>query len=164
MVGRGGQFRGTSRIPGSPGSAGTAGENQRTEIRKEMPVYIAEAWGAKDPGGPHMGSGTAGGERALCSRRQGAGTRSRSRPCSQSARQTRQCQRPGEAGWNVLWPWALRAPDKAFEEMTKNGAAWPDRLAYGVGDAMARHDAARAAEAAHTMPPGRSAMSSSRGC
>jgi hypothetical protein len=60
----------------------------------------------------------------------------------------------GDAGWNVVWPWALRAPDKAFDEMMKNGGSWPDRIACGIGDAMARHDAAQAAEAAHKMPPG----------
>jgi len=60
----------------------------------------------------------------------------------------------GETGWNILWPWALRAPEQAFAEMTKNGGAWPDRLAYGLGDAMARYDATRASEAARDMPEG----------
>ena len=60
----------------------------------------------------------------------------------------------GEAAWNITWPRALRAPEEVYAEMTANGAAWPDRVAYGIGDAMARHDAARAAEAAAALPAG----------
>jgi hypothetical protein len=127
------------------------------EIRKTMPVFIAEAWGAKDPEAALNWALTTPDE-AVRNKLAGVvlehgGETDPARAMSLLGKLDNSSAQ-NDAGWNVLWPWALRAPDKAFEEMMKNGAAWPDRLAYSVGDAMARHDAAQAAEAAKSMPPG----------
>jgi RNA polymerase sigma factor (sigma-70 family) len=126
------------------------------DVKRGMPSFIAEAWAPKDPEAALAWALTMPGSQGtkLAGKvLEYAGTADPARAMG-LLNKIDNASAQGEAGWNVVWPWALRAPDKAFEEMMQNGASWPDRIAYGIGDAMARHDAGKAAEAAHKMPPG----------
>lgn len=59
-----------------------------------------------------------------------------------------------EVTHNILWPWLLNEPDKAFAELQKHTADWdPDHFRF-AGDALTRHDAANALAAAKRLPEG----------
>ena len=63
-------------------------------------------------------------------------------------------ERRTEVTHNILWPWLLNEPDKAFAEMERHTADWdPDHFRF-AGDALTRHDAANALAAARRLPEG----------
>lgn len=62
--------------------------------------------------------------------------------------------RLAEVAHNILWPWLLAQPQEAFSELEKHTADWPIDLFRDAGDALTRHDSAKALEAARRLPEG----------
>lgn len=129
----------------------------RPDIRKPVALAVASAWGAKDPEAALSWAQTMPEEcdpiKLAAVVLEWAGNDNPARALALLEKLENESTR-AETGWNILGPWAMRAPDEAFAEMMKNGGAWPGRLAHELGSAMAGQDAARAAEAARSMPPG----------
>lgn len=63
--------------------------------------------------------------------------------------------RRAEVAHNVLWSWLLAQPREAYAELEQHTTDWPEDLFRDAGDALTRHDAAYAVEAALRLPEGR---------
>ncbi len=62
--------------------------------------------------------------------------------------------RRAEVAHNILWPWLLAQPQEAFAALKKQAEELPANLFRDAGDAMTRHDSAKAVEALQQLAEG----------
>ncbi|MGI8602577.1 MAG: hypothetical protein ACR2OZ_06210 [Verrucomicrobiales bacterium] len=82
--------------------------------------------------------------------------------CFDYIRHIENSDRRAEVAHNIFWPYVLNRPDSLWksspdpvQELAKHTEDWPEVIFRDAGDALTRHNSARALEKAQTLPEGK---------